>query len=112
MLGLKRKAVRGDGVFSFRVSDVVEVPLRGTLLRLRLLDGTPSMGDLAVGSRLRLRGLSGAEREVVIKAHSLTGGRATQGRLDRTRELDVVLEQRGSEGEPVEIGWTAHGPVN
>ena len=44
-----------NGSFRFRVSDAVQVPLRGMLLRLRLNEGAPSVKDLAVGRTLRLR---------------------------------------------------------
>lgn len=110
MPGLKRKSA-GGGTFSFRVSDVVDVPLRGILLRLRVVEGTPSMSDIAVGSTLRLSDLTGTEHEVVVKAHSVTGGKARQKRLDQTRELDVVIEPRAAEATPIEIGWMAHGPA-
>lgn len=110
MPGLKRKSAAG-GTFSFRVSDVVEVPLRGILLRLRVIEGSPSMSDIGVGSTLRLKDLAGAEHEVVVKAHSVTGGKARQKRLDQTRELDIVIEPRGAEATPIEIGWMAYGPA-
>lgn len=110
MLGLRRKSA-GGGAYSFRVSDVVEVPLRGTLLRLRVVDGTPSMTDLRVGSTVRLRSPSGDERDVVVKAHSVTGGKARQERLDRTRELDLLIDTPPADQDPIEIGWMAHGPV-
>jgi hypothetical protein len=109
MFGAKKKA-RG-GAFNFRVSDVVEVPLRGTLLRLRLVEGSPSMGDLGPGARLRLVSPGGEAREVSIDAHAVTGGAATQERLDRTRELDVVIGD-AADAVPVEIGWSATGPVD
>jgi hypothetical protein len=109
MAVLKRKRSSG-GPFTFRVSDVVTVPLRGTLLRLRLVDGEPLLGDLGVGSELLLRGGAGSERRVRIAAHSVTGGRPSQKRLDRTREFDVILT-RDDAAEPVEIGWLATGPV-
>lgn len=105
-----RKA-RGD-VFRFRVSDVVEVPLRGHLLRLRLVEGSPSVSDLAVGRKLKLVSPAGLEREVTIASHAVTGGRQTQERLDRTREMDVVISggDAGSGAARVDIGWTAAGP--
>jgi hypothetical protein len=110
MVGLKSRKARG-GAFSFRVSDVVDVPLRGTVLRLRLIDGSPSMGDLGPGSTLRLRSPAGAERDVTITAHAVSSGRATQARLDRVRELDVVISDAEAAGDgPVEIGWLATGP--
>jgi len=101
------------GEFRFRVSDAVMVPLRGLMLRLRLLDGTPSMKDLAVGRRVRLTSPTGESRELAIMAHSVTGGRQTQKRLDQLKELDVlVAEVDGATGRsPVDIGWVASGPV-
>lgn len=112
MPGLKRKGRKSGGAFTFRVSDVVDVPLRGTLLRLRLIEGEPSMADLGVGGSLQLRSAEGEERVVSIMAHSVTGGKATQERLDRTRELDVMIDDEAAAGpEPIEIGWIAAGPV-
>jgi len=100
------------GPFRFRVSDSLNVPLRGHLLRLRLLEGTPSMKDLAPGRRIRLSAPSGAGRDVAILGHSATGGRATQERLETTRELDVVIraEDAGDGPERVEIGRQVTGP--
>jgi hypothetical protein len=95
--------------FRFRVSDVVDVPLRGTLLRLRLVDGSPSMKALGVGDRLRLIDTDGVERQVSITGHAVTGGVPTQQRLDRARELDVLVDDAAA--VEVEIGWMASGPV-
>jgi hypothetical protein len=110
MFGLKKKGEPGQA-FVFRVSDVVDVPLRGVMLRLGVLEGSPSIGDLGVGKELVVRSLSGAERRVRIVAHALVGGNATQKRLDTTRELDVVIAETGEGGDPIGIGWTARGPV-
>jgi hypothetical protein len=113
MLGSKRQKRGQGGAFNFRVSDVVDVPLRGTVLRLRVTDGSPSMADLGVGAQLQLRAPGGAERRVTITGHSVTGGRPTQERLDKVRELDVLIADDEAAGgaDPVEIGWTASGPV-
>jgi hypothetical protein len=99
--------------YTFRVSDAVHVPLRGHMLRLRLTDGTPSMDDLAVGQVLRLRSPAGETRDVPIVAHSVTGGNPTQKRLEQTGELDVIVsgELAEANGDPVEIGWLASGPI-
>lgn len=101
------------GAFRFRVSDSLDVPLRGHLLRLKLLDGNPSIKDLAPGRKMRVAGGSGADREVAIVGHSSTGGRMTQARLDGSGELDVVIrkEDAGSGRERIEIGWEVSGPV-
>lgn len=104
---------RQEGEFRFRVSDAVMVPLRGLMLRLRLLEGTPSIKDVGVGRRLRLTSPSGESRELAIVAHSVTGGKQTQKRLDQVRELDVVVAEvdGATGGSPVDIGWVATGPV-
>jgi hypothetical protein len=112
MPGTKRNSA--GGAYTFRVSDVVEVPLRGTKLRLRLLDGNPSMKDLRTGATLLLRTLSGEERRLQIVAHPASVGTATQDRLDRSRELDVLVTDAGAKPGvriPAEIGWTVSGPV-
>jgi hypothetical protein len=112
MLGQKRRDSARGGAYTFRVSDVVDVPLRGTMLRLRVVEGTPSMADLGTGATLRLRSPAGAERQVTVKAHAVPSGRASQARLDRVRELDVIIADDEAAGvEPVEIGWTASGPA-
>ena len=98
--------------YTFRVSDAVKVPLRGHMLRLRLTEGQPSMEDLAVGQVLRLRSPGGTTRDLPILAHSVTGGIPSQKRLERTRELDVIVsgDLAQGDGDPVEIGWLASGP--
>jgi hypothetical protein len=112
MLGLKRKNRTRGGAFTFRVSDVVDVPLRGIMLRLRVVDGAPSMADLGTGATLQLRSPDGAERQVTVAAHAVPSGRATQARLERVRELDVIIvDDRAAAEGPVEIGWTASGPA-
>lgn len=101
------------GSFQFRVSDAVAVPLRGMLLRLRLVEGTPSFKDVGVGRQLRLAAPDGSIRDVAIKAHSMTAGKQDQARLDKTRELDVIIDDADAvrDGIPVDIGWTAAGPI-
>lgn len=102
------------GSFRFRVSDAVEVPARGYLLRLRLMEGSPSMAELKPGRLLRLRAPDGEERLVRIQDHAITGGRATQARLDRTRELDVIISRADAlqGGRPVAIGWVVDGTAS
>ena len=101
------KESKADG-FLFRVSDVVDVPLRGVLLRLRLVNGAPSMKDLGIGAKLRLRTPAGQEHDVRVAGYAVTGGKPTQERLERARELDVLIDGMT---EPIEIGWVASGPV-
>jgi hypothetical protein len=111
MLGMKRKRGAG-GVAVFRVSDVVEVPLRGLMLRLRRVEGTPSVVDLGPGAILQLKSAEGTERRFRIVEHTVTGGKQTQERLERTGELDVLVVDETGEAVRPEIGWLATGPVS
>jgi hypothetical protein len=113
MLGLGKSKKRGEP-FRFRVSDAMEMPHRGYLLRLRRADGTPSATDLNVGARLRLSRPDGQARVVTIADHSVTQGKGGQARLDRTGEFDVVIDRADGwiEDMPVGIGWMASGPVD
>ncbi|MBI4545669.1 MAG: hypothetical protein HY703_10770 [Gemmatimonadetes bacterium] len=110
---MARTGVGGGAPFRFRVSDVLDVPLRGTLLRLRLVEGGPRLADLRPGRALRLQGPGGEERVVRILAFSATGGRPSQKRLERTRELDVIISSTDGlgAGRAVQIGWFASGLV-
>lgn len=112
-MGLFGKKKKSEGPFQFRVSDSVQMPMRGYLLRLKLLNGEPGIGDVSPGRKLRVSGPNGGERIIVIKDFSVTGGVQSQERLDRTRELDIVVESTDGmvNGEEIEIGWTASGPV-
>lgn len=105
---------RPGGPFRFRVSDSVDVPLRGHMLRLRLLDGRPAVADLGKGRRLRVSAPTGAAREVTILDHATTSGRTTQARLDRVGELDVIISDADAAAGDrlIGIGWTAEGPVD
>jgi hypothetical protein len=104
---------RTRGPFEFRVSDSLEVPLRGHLLRLNLREGTPSMKDLQPGRKLRAISPAGERRDLTIVGHSATGGRATQERLDREQQVDLVVSRAdGGEGaSEIEIGWSVTGPA-
>lgn len=85
--------------------------MRGYLLRLRLLEGSPKVSELRPGQQVVLRAPDGTERLVRVRDFSVTGGRATQARLERTRELDIVISREDAlaGGRPVTIGWYVVG---
>jgi hypothetical protein len=108
---MSKNTKSAGGAFRFRVSDSMDVPLRGRMLRLKVVDGTPAIGDLKPGRTLRVSG-PGGERTVKVVGHAVTSGRATQERLDRVRELDVIVADDAEHDQgPVGIGWHASGPV-
>jgi|SRR5687767_14599214 hypothetical protein len=113
-MGLFGKKKKSSTPFQFRISDSVAIPRRGYLLRLKLKDGTPALSDVAPGRKLRVRGPSGGERVVVIKDYSATEGFPSQEKLDQRRELDIVVDQSDGlvDGQEIQIGWTASGPVS
>ena len=110
LFGSKKKT---GAPFQFRVSDAVEVPLRGYLLRLKVGSGEPALEDLAAGKEIRLRSTNGSERTIKVRDISVTVGAPSQERLDRTHELDVVVDAADAivDGEIANIGWTVSGPV-
>ena len=95
--------------FRFTVSDSYHIPLRGWMLRLKLVDGTFEPAMLAPGSRFKLIAPDGEERMVSVKGLSVTGGRQNQARVDRYGEFDVVVpaEEGMIDGRDVGIGWKA-----
>ncbi|HUF13290.1 MAG TPA: hypothetical protein VMN78_09335 [Longimicrobiales bacterium] len=107
------KTSKNGGSFRFNVSDALDVPLRGFLLRLRLVEGSPTAKSIGPGTRLRLVSPDGLERIVTVTAKSVTGGRNTQERLEKTGQLDVIIAtaEAYAGDQPVGIGWKAEGPV-
>lgn len=102
-----------SGPFRFRVSDALAVPLRGYMLRLRLLDGDPAIEDLGPGKSLRLTSPTGSVRTVRVKDFSVTAGNPTQAVFERNRLADVIISESDARANEdwIDIGWEASGPV-
>jgi len=99
--------------YELQVSDSLTIPHRGHLLRLKVADGVPRMKDLTKGARLRVSGPEGRTGVVQIIGFPTMAGRQTQERLERTRELDIVIPAQQSviDGARIEIGWRV-GPAD
>lgn len=111
MATTERRAAAGSGVYRFRVSDAYRIPLRGYMLRLRLLEGEPGIDALKPGRRLTLRAPDGSKRAVRVLGLSTTFGRPTDEALKTKREIDVVISEADAEGDGrvVGIGWEVLG---
>lgn len=87
------KARGSGGSFRFRVSDAAAVPVRGYLLRMRLLDGSSAPEDVSPDRKLSLRSPNGTPRTVVIKDLSNTNAGTSRDLPERTRQPDLVISQ-------------------
>jgi hypothetical protein len=95
--------------YRFRVSDAYFVPLRGWMLRLKLVDGSFEPSMLKPGGTVRLVAPDGEERVVTVVGRAATGGRQKQDRVDAYREYDIVIPEGDAvrDGRPVDLGWEA-----
>ncbi|HUG39689.1 MAG TPA: hypothetical protein VMM12_04355 [Longimicrobiales bacterium] len=95
--------------YRFRVSDSYFVPLRGWMLRLKLVDGDFEPSMLKPGHSLRLTAPDGQERTVTVKGLSVTGGFQKKARVDAYREFDIVIPEGDAtrDDRGVGIGWEA-----
>jgi hypothetical protein len=95
--------------FRFRVSDSYFIPLRGWMLRLKLLEGDFEPDMLAPGRPLRLSAPDGQERTVTVKGLSVTGGFQKKQRVDAYKEFDVVIPEEDAlrDDRQIAIGWEA-----
>ena len=95
--------------YRFRVSDSYFVPLRGWMLRLKLLEGEFDPADLQPGHSLRLKAPDGTERTVNVKGLSVTGGFQRKDRVEAYREFDIIIPESDAlrDDRQVAIGWEA-----
>jgi hypothetical protein len=95
--------------YRFRVSDAYFVPLRGWMLRLKLLEGEFEPSMLKPGAPLRLVAPDGEARPVTVKGLAATGGRQKKARVDEYGEYDLVISPADAvqDGRQVAIGWEA-----
>jgi hypothetical protein len=95
--------------YRFRVSDAYFVPLRGWMLRLKLLDGSFEPSMLKPGSAIRLVAPDGEERDTSVVGLAATGGRQNQNRVDTYGEFDIIIPHTDAvrDDRSVALGWEA-----
>ena len=94
--------------FRFNVSDAYMVPLRGWMLRLKLVEGDFDPSMLSPGSTFRLTAPDGHERTATVKGLSATAGKQTRHRVETYREFDIVIpaEDAVQDEREVGLGWS------
>lgn len=94
--------------FRFNVSDACMVPLRGWMLRLKLVEGDFDPSMLSPGSTFRLRSPDGEGWTATVKGLSATAGRQTRKRVEKYKEFDIVIPASDAvrDGGEVAIGWS------
>lgn len=107
MATTERRAAAGSGVSRFRVSDAYRIPLRGYMLRLKLVEGEPRLSVLKPGRRVTLRAPDGSKRAVRVVGLATTYGRPTEEGLRSKGEIDIVISEADAvgDGRVVAIGW-------
>lgn len=95
--------------YRFNVSDAYAVPLRGWMLRLKLVDGDFEPPMLSPGSTFRLVAPDGEARTATVKGLSATAGRQTRQRVETYNEFDIVIPTGDAvvDDREVAIGWSA-----
>jgi hypothetical protein len=93
--------------YRFRVSDAYFVPLRGWMLRLKLLDGSFEPSMLKPGRSFRLVAPDGEERVTSVVGWAATAGTQSKQRVETYREFDIVIPQEDAvrDDRPVDLGW-------
>ena len=97
----------------FKVSDIMDGPHKGWILRLRLHTGeAPTIKEIK-GARMALRSAEGVSREVVVRSFPTFGGKPSDDRLARSGRLDVSVEpaDSGAEAPSVVERWELVGPL-
>lgn len=94
--------------FRFNVSDSYLVPLRGWLLRLKLVEGDFQPSMLSPGSTFRLVAPDGEERTATVKGLAATAGNQSAARVERYGEFDIVIPAGDAvkDDREVDIGWS------
>lgn len=96
----------------FKIVDALQAPRRGRILRLRTVEGTPTV-DALEGATMEAIGPRGdEERRVRIIGFPTIGGRPDDERYARTGRVDVVVVPVDHDAlDDILFGWTLRGPA-
>lgn len=102
-----------DGRLVFRIVDALVAPHRGRILRLRALEGRPTVSALE-DATLRAVSPDGSEERLVrVLDFSLLGGKPSDERFARSGRVDLVVGPADDRPiDDVDLGWRVEGPVS
>ncbi|MBI4540759.1 MAG: hypothetical protein HY704_14755 [Gemmatimonadetes bacterium] len=95
----------GDHEVVFRVIDAMDAPLGGRIVRLRVLEGRPTVKSLKGAALKAISPRNGAQRVVRIRDFSIVGGRPSDRRIAESGRCDLLIEDPAAGEEPIEVGW-------
>lgn len=99
---------RGNRETVFRVIDALDAPHGGLLVRLRVLDGQPTVKALKHATLRAISPRDGTERLLRVRDFAILGGRPSNRRIASTRRCDLIVEDVTPEGGSdanVDVGW-------
>jgi hypothetical protein len=96
----------------FRVIDALDAPYRGKVIRLKLESGqAPSVKELRDSSLQAVPPDGGDQESLRVVGFYTPGGKPSDGRLQRTGRVDLVVVKENGEAPPaVAIRWIVTGP--
>ena len=96
----------------FRVIDALNGPHKGKVIRLRLKSGQPPTIRELKSAVLAARSPQGDEEEALrVIGFYTPGGKPSDGRLQRTGRVDLLVEKKDGVGLPhVSVRWIVTGP--
>lgn len=92
----------------FRVIDALDAPHGGRILRLRVLEGQPTVKALKGATLIAVSPRDGTERLLRVRDFSILGGRPSNRRMADTRQCDLIVDDvtpNGGSNTKVDIGW-------
>lgn len=92
----------------FRVIDAMDAPHGGRIIRLRVLEGQPTVKALKGATLKAVSPRDGTERLLRVRDFAILGGRPSDRRIADTKHCDLIVDDvtpHGGTNAKVDIGW-------
>lgn len=95
----------------FRVIDALDAPHGGRIVRLRVLEGHPTVKELK-GATLEARPPgNGDQRLLRVRNFAILGGRPSDRRIAQSKRCDLVIDDLTPGDDAVDVGWELRLPA-